>query len=141
MLGRPAAPRKIAGGVDHCNVRQRLREIADKMLSTAIVFFRQQSDVVPEREQSLEQCNGVSLSAGKRKRIGEPKRARQKRTFLRRQTVDAIRRQIAHHEPVDEQFALDRRDRALNAYIAARKEAYQRDLQQTCIEVAGAEAL
>jgi len=118
MFGRAAAPRKIAGGVDDGNVRQRLRKIADKMSSTAIVFFRQQSDVVAQREQSLEQRDGVRPSAGKRKRIGEPKRAGQKGTLLRRQTVDAIRRQVAHHQPVDAELALDRGDRALNPRVA-----------------------
>jgi hypothetical protein len=118
MFGRPGASRKIAGGVDDRNVRQRLREIADQVSATAIIFLGQQPDVVAQREQSLEQRNRVRLSAGKRKRIGEPKRTRQKGAFLRRQSVDAIRGQITHHESVDEELALDRGDRALNPLIA-----------------------
>jgi len=66
VFGWSSAPRKIAGGVDDRNVRQCLREIADETSSSAIVFLGQQSNVIAEREQSLEQRHGVRLSAGER---------------------------------------------------------------------------
>ena len=55
MLRGSARPRQIARGVDERHVRERLRKVAQHPPSLRIVFFGEQSHVVAQRQQTLEQ--------------------------------------------------------------------------------------
>ena len=54
LLGRFVGAAEIVRGIDQRDVRESLRKIADLPLLVDVIFFRQQSKVVAEREQPLE---------------------------------------------------------------------------------------
>src|SRR6202034_833345 len=106
-----------------------------------IVFFREQADIVAQREQALEQgaCFGVAVL---QPIIGDqPKAARQKNTFSWRQTIDVSLGSIPQHKTVNHELPLDRRDGAAHTWIVCRQEADEGYQQQTCVKLAAAEAL
>src|SRR5215471_15979646 len=69
---------------DESKMRECLREIAKLPLRLRIVFFRKQTNVVAQREQTLEQsaCFGVPMLQPII--VGKPETAREKHTFSRR---------------------------------------------------------
>ena len=73
---------------DESKMRECLREIAKLPLRLRIIFFRQQTNIVAQREQALEQgaCFGIpmlQLVVG-----SKPEAAREKHALSRRQAVD-----------------------------------------------------
>src|SRR6516225_3284207 len=73
---------------DKCKMRECLRKIAKLPLRRRVVFFRQQANVVAQREQTLEQGARFGIPMLQLVIIGEPEAAREKHAFTRRQAVD-----------------------------------------------------
>ena len=57
---RPRRADKVVGCVDQRQMRKRLRKVAKLPSGGGVVFFRQQSDVVAQRQEPLEQGFGLS---------------------------------------------------------------------------------
>src|SRR5262249_2290701 len=108
---------------DESKMRECLREIAKLPLRRRVVFFRQQAHVIAQREQTLEQgaCFGIPMLQFVI--VGKPKTAREKHAFSRRQAVDVGFGSIPQHEPINQELALDGRDRAAYPWIVCRQEA------------------
>src|SRR5215510_5304872 len=132
---------QIQGRSDESKVRKRLRKIADLPLRLRIVFFRQQADIVANRQQALEQGGRFGVAVLQRVIVGKPKAAREKYPFSRSQTINAGLGSITKYEPVDRELLLDSRNGAAHAWIFRRQEADERHQQQTRIELAASEAL
>src|SRR5215831_7722815 len=77
------------GGSDQSEMRKGLREIADLPPRLGIVFFREQPDVVPQRQQALEQGGRFGVAVLQRVIVGEPEAAGKKDALARRETIDA----------------------------------------------------
>jgi hypothetical protein len=58
--------------IDECDVRERLRKVADEALAQRIIFLGQQADVVPKCQQPLEESTGVSHTAHQHISVYEP---------------------------------------------------------------------
>ena len=80
MLRGSIGSGQIMGGVDQRDVREGLRVIADLPSCDWIVFLGEETDIVPQREQSLEQRAGVIMPALQDVVVGEPKAARNNNT-------------------------------------------------------------
>jgi hypothetical protein len=107
-------------------MRERLRKIAQLPPCLRIVFFREQANIVAQREQALEQGACFDLAVLQPVIVGKPKAARKKNTFSRRQAVNFRSRSIAQHKAVYHELPLDRRDGAAHARIVCRQEANER---------------
>ena len=55
LLDRLLDRAQVHRGVNQCDVREGLREVAQHALAHRVVFLRQQVDVVAQREQALEE--------------------------------------------------------------------------------------
>src|SRR5262252_2584634 len=113
---------QIQGRSDESKVRKRLRKIADLPLRLRIVFFRQQADIVANRQQALEQGGRFGVAVLQRVIVGKPKAARKKYPFSRSQTINAGLGSITKYEPVDRELLLDSRNGAAHAWIVRRQE-------------------
>src|SRR3984893_5212692 len=122
-------------------MRERLRKISEQPPGAGVVFFRQQTDIVAERQQALEKSACLPVAVLQRVVVSEPETAGEEYAFSWRQTIDSCAGAIAHHEAIHHQFMLDRRDGAAYSRIIRREEAYDRQQQQAGIELAAAEAL
>src|SRR3954469_12929430 len=60
-LVRGAAPAQVAGGVGQADVAERLRRVADLPLRPDVVLLAEQPEVVPQRQQPLEEPLGLVL--------------------------------------------------------------------------------
>ena len=94
-------------GVDQADVRKRLREIAQLAPRSRIVLLRQQTHVVTDREQTLEDGARLVIAPRHRQVIGKPKGTGQKGALAALQPVDALLRGITPDQSVRKQFALD----------------------------------
>jgi hypothetical protein len=74
----------MGGGVYNGGVRKCLRKIAEKTLRYRVVFLGEETEVVSERKQAVEQFHGVRPSADQVEAVGEPKAAGKKNPFTRR---------------------------------------------------------
>ena len=101
-------------------MRERLRKIAELPPCLRIVFFREQADIVAQREQALEQgaCFGVAVLQPVI--VGKPKAARKKHPLSRRQAVNFRPCPITQHKAVNHELPLDRCDGAAHAWIVCR---------------------
>ena len=115
-------------------MRKRLREIAGQSAADRIVFLGQQSDVIAQCQQPIEQVPRIVQSAEHRVGIDEPEAASQKNTLARLQAVVGDGSVIAHHEAVLQQARFDRGHRADEARVLRGNEAEGRQLQQGRIE-------
>jgi hypothetical protein len=85
------------GRSDESKMRECLREIAKLPLRLRVVFFRQQANIVAQREQTLEQRACFIIPMLQLVVAGKPEAAREKSTFSRHQTVDVRLGSIPHH--------------------------------------------
>ena len=78
-------------------MRECLREIAKLPLRRRVVFFREQANIVAQREQTLEQgaCFGIPML--QLVIVGKLEAAREKHAFSRRQAVDVRLGSIPQH--------------------------------------------
>jgi heptaprenylglyceryl phosphate synthase len=74
-------PVKGTRGIDQCNMRESLRKIAAELTVPRVVFLSQQSNVVPQPEESLKPVDRIALPPGTRVILYQPERARQKCRF------------------------------------------------------------
>jgi hypothetical protein len=70
-------------GLDECQVRKRLGKVAELDPSPRIVFFAQQSEIVAQTKQAIEQCLGFVQPALHSEDFDQPERAGQKDAFAR----------------------------------------------------------
>src|SRR5207253_1612851 len=88
-LPRRALPgsRQGQGGVDQPDGGESLGEVADLPLEMGIVLLCQQTDVVAQPQESLEQLLRLVAPAHQRVVVGEPEGAGEEGALARRQTV------------------------------------------------------
>src|SRR3954469_18538777 len=137
------ACRHLLAHADRCiqqsDVRERLRHVAEERTAARIDLLRQQPDIIPPREQLLEQLARFVAALRQRARLGEPEAAREERAFARWQTVLRRPRVVSINQIVSAELAPDRIDRRLHARIARLEKADARDVQQTRIELVAVE--
>ena len=75
-----------------------------------VVLLREETDVVPQREQPLEQLLRLLAAPLEREHLDEPERAGEEDAFARRQPVDVpvLLRPVSEHESVVRELAPDR---------------------------------
>ena len=71
-MGRPAGGGEVVGRVDQAHVGERLGHVADEAGGGGVELLGQETDVVPEVEQPLEELAGVVVAALEREDVGEP---------------------------------------------------------------------
>src|SRR5262249_35764316 len=98
-------------------MRECLREVAKLAPRLRVVFFREQDNIVPQREQTLEQGACLNIPMLQLVVGGEPEAAREKHAFAWRQAVDVCLGSIPQHKAIDQELALDGRDRAAYPWI------------------------
>src|SRR5437762_12995553 len=76
LVSRLGGPRKVVRAVDERDVREGLREVSDLPPRVHVVLFREQSHVVADREQPLEQAARLVHAPGQDVRIHEPEATR-----------------------------------------------------------------
>ena len=119
-------------------MREGLREVADEPSRAGVVLLGEQTEIVSQTEQALEDLARLGSTASELHRVRQPEAARQECTFSRGQPVVGRGRVVTHHKPVDEEFALDRCDRAADPGIVRRKKASRRYEKKARIERPGA---
>jgi hypothetical protein len=112
--------KEIVCRIDQSDVRKRLWEVADEPLRPRVVFLRQETDVVAEPNQSLEDPARLIGATKHQKVVSEPKATSEEGALADRQAVSATAGVVAHDETVDHEIAFDRRHRPDNARIARR---------------------
>src|SRR5260370_8507402 len=83
FVGRLLGHAEVMSGVDQCDMRQRLREIAGLTRHTGIELLRQQAEIVRDRDHALEQRLRLGGLTGQYVGVGKPKAAGEKRAFDR----------------------------------------------------------
>ena len=116
-------------------MRERLREVPQLPLRLRVVLLGEQSHVVGEPGEPLEQLMGLVLPAHEREVVDEPERARQERALARRQPVDAALGRVALDVAVDHQLPLDRLDGAHHALVGGGQEPDERHHQHRGVEL------
>src|SRR5260370_1080322 len=107
--------------MNHCFVGESLWKISELTFVDRIVFFGKETEIVAQSEQPFEQLPRVVFSPDQMQTRSQPKRARQKNTFLARQTVNAfLGRPITQNQTVLHQLALNRNDRSANTLVRRR---------------------
>ena len=127
-------PVRFAAGVHQRHMAHGLREVPEQPPGVGLVLLGQQSDVVAQPDEPLEQRPRVVEAAHERQVVGQPERARQEDPLTRRQPVDAAVRLVAAHEAVRHQLPLDGRHRAPHPQVVRRQEPDERDHQQAGVE-------
>ena len=94
------------GGSDQSEMRKGLREIADLSPRMGIVFLREEADVVPKRQQALEEDGCFGVAVLQRVIVGKPEAAGKKYAFVGREAVNARLGAITEHEAVDDEPAV-----------------------------------
>jgi hypothetical protein len=142
-VSRSSGSPPVGSSVDQRHVAERLWKVSDQPAGCGVVLLRQQSDVVAQREQPLEDLPGLVVPTHQGVVVGEPERAGEERALAGGQPVDAVARLlgVALHEAVLQQLPLDGGDGALHAFVGGWEEADQRDHQQRGVELPGAACL
>ena len=104
-------------------------------------FLAEQADVVPQREQALEEFGGLAGAGRPQQRIHQPEGAGQEDAFVPGQAVVAVLRPVAQHKAVFGQLPLDGVDGAHHAGIVRRQEPDAGDEQQAGIQFRAAVGL
>jgi len=121
-------------------VREGLRKIAYQAARARVVFLGEQSHIVAQREQPLEQPARILATVEQHPVGGQPETAGEKYSFTRWQAVAGGIRVVTPHQAIICQMTLDRRDGAADARIAGPQKTHQRQQQQARIEMPGAVA-
>jgi hypothetical protein len=77
-------------GLDEGQVGERLGKVAELHPGLRIVFFAQESEVIAQSEQAIEQCLGFVQLALQCEDLDQPERAGQEDPFTRRQPIDRL---------------------------------------------------
>ena len=136
--GEAAVPaRQREDGVDEREVREGLREVPDLPPGRDVVLLGEEPQVVPEREQPLEELLGLLAAALQHHHLHEPERAGQERPLAGREAVHVrvlLVRAVPLDEPVLREVALDRGDGGRDARVVDREEADERQEQEARVE-------
>src|SRR5437868_2214304 len=103
MLGWSISPGQVMRGIDQRDMRERLREIAHLPAGSRIVFLRQQSEIVAQIEEPLEQRPRVHIAALQDIIVGEPEAASKERSYIPRQAVNSALGVVARDKAVSQQ--------------------------------------
>src|SRR5665811_1322407 len=126
---------QLHGAGDEGKVAECLRRVAQLPVCAGIPFLAQESDVVAQAQEPLEQDDGLVPTPGAVQSVHEPERAREEDTLAPRKTVLAALRPVAQHETVLREVPLDGLDRADDATVVGGQEADSRNEQQARVEV------
>src|SRR5262249_6679672 len=75
LLGGPGGGRQVQGGVDQADVRERLREVAQKPAGLRVVLLREQAHVVAQPQQPFEPAAGLGVAALQVQAVSQPEGA------------------------------------------------------------------
>src|SRR5690348_8937952 len=126
--------REVQRGIDQRDMRERLWEISELALGAWVVLLGQKPDIVPEREQPLEEPAGVVTPAHEHVVVSEPEAAGEERSLARGQAIIGGGTIVAEHQAVDDEPLLDLFDGAAHARIVRRQESDQWNHEQARIE-------
>src|SRR5687768_2184315 len=96
--GTAAAPMEVSRCVDQSDVREGLRKVSQLAPCGRVVLFRQQPDIIAERQQPLEDFFCLFVLSLKGENVGQPEGAKQKDSLAVRQTIDSRIRDVPSDE-------------------------------------------
>src|SRR5689334_5885673 len=134
LLGGSLSPGQVVGGVDQGDVREGLRKISDLAREARVEFLGEQSDIVAQRQQTLEELARLVDAPQQGIVVGQPKAAGEKGTFPGRQAVLDLSGVVAHDKTVNEKALLDCLDGSDDARVGRWKEPDEREEQQARVE-------
>ena len=115
--GGPVRVDQVVGRVDKADMREPLREIANKSPLCPIVLLSQQTEIIPHCQESFKQRCGVIDAVEHDVRIGQPKRAREERTFLAAYAVVDFISPVTKHKAIAQELTLNGSDSPCNPRI------------------------
>src|SRR5439155_5644555 len=110
-------PSEAVRRAHHRHMREPLWEISCLSLRGDIVLLGQQTDVIGEREQPLEQRTGIVASPERGQRFYEPEGAGNERALPRWESIVKCRI-VANDQSIDDEPLLDPFDGAPSARVA-----------------------
>src|SRR5215831_2964302 len=134
---RPSADSHVldyAGGVDQSQVRETLRKISKLPAGDWVVLFSEQPQVIPDREQPLEQFLGFRHSPLEGVIVGQPEAACQERALVTGEAVESEFRGISSDEAAAQELLFNCAHCGYHAGIAGWQEADERNRQHAGIE-------
>ena len=112
-----------------------LRKIPDHAPDPRIVFLGQQTDIVAQSKEMLEEFFCLLTPSKQDEVIRVPKAAGQESAFAALKPILPGVRVIAKHQTISHETAPDDLDRGTNTRIGRRQEAHQRDKQGAGIKL------
>jgi len=109
-------------------VRPRLREVPELALQDGVVFLCEQAEVVPQREQVLEDLARLVEAPLQAQIVRQPERARKEGALAGGQPVHVdvlLVGGVARDQPVDHEFAPDRLDGGDDSLVGPVEEVYE----------------
>src|SRR6266478_1555420 len=134
LLDRFLGVAEVLGGIDQCDMRQRLRKIPGLTCHTGIELLRQQAQIVRDRDHAFEQRLRLGDIAGQHMGVGEPEGAGKKRAFDRLRFMRDLAGIVPQHKSIPHHVFLNSGDSAANARIRGGKETDRGHQQYTGIE-------
>jgi hypothetical protein len=101
-----------------------------------VVFFREETDVILQGQEAAEESLGLLPAPDQGQGVDQPEAAGEKHSLTGGQSIPGVLvRDVAHHEPISHELALDGLDGAEDARIGGREKAHLGDEQQRGIEL------
>lgn len=123
---------EVHGGVDEADVAERLGEVAQKLPGSRIDLLREQTEVVPVREKTLEELPRAGKVAGESEVVDEPPATDHECTLVPADTVVAV--DVAIHETFRRELSRRPFNGGPHARVTGRQEADEWDEQVRSIE-------
>src|SRR6185312_2142139 len=114
---------------------ERLREVADLPMPVHVVLLGEQTEVVAQAEEPLEQRTSLRDPAVDRKGTDQPKRAGQELPLVAGQPVVGVGSRVAGDEAVPAELTRDRVDGARDPLVGPRQEADEWNVQDARVEL------
>src|SRR5262249_36339960 len=114
-----------------------LREVADLPACDGVVLFREEAQMIPDREQPFEQLFRFGLSSLEGVVVREPEAASQERTLIAWKTIQPEFRGISPNEAAAHEVGFDGVARRHHSGIAGRQETHVRYRQHARVECVG----
>src|SRR5208337_4700918 len=90
--------RELDRSVDQTDMTERLRKISEHATGTRVVFLSEQTEIIPQRQQSLEKHTRIAETPLQDVIVRQPEAASEECALAGRQTVDPVLGGIAHHQ-------------------------------------------